>query len=415
MLELKANPGAAGIRLRKFLDAETLKDWFETDLQHLTVKQLISTLMSTKQPVMHPEVDIPGVSSADWSPTELKILSNVSVHGMDIEAYNNGVRGEPKAWRDFPKPQHEHIIFASGAVLTSSSVPGQSYDTAELLTDGHLNTDALFHHYEEKFMPLLLGLNKAAAEKGERVVINIPDFGRTDYANPYEQQIQREFPKVLRKLIETYANNLTNIHTINYFPTQGIGIDENDKDVHIDAGEGRSLHFQVETTKQGLLEFPTYLTQEQIKQQNLVVTTLVAGEPAAWPGNDIWANQYNTDESIGFASGNALSTMLAAKTLVISKPNPEYQVKYNLETGCEQFCKQENGKDVFVSHQEMIDLLGIKFVAHSYNILTIDYKDKPKLTPTPIKTAREIYGSWHKDSTSEDVDETKASTPKRSF
>ena len=401
LTEIKKNPETAGARLRLFFNEETLKDWFDTDLQDLTVKQLISTLMSTKQSGLNPETDIVGIPAADWSPTELKILSNVSLHCHDVDAYNNGAQATQMVRNDFHRPEHEHIIFVNGAVLTSSTEPGSSYDTPELIIDGQVNPDALFHYYEEKLMPVLLELNKAVAERNEKVVLNVPDFCCQNLTGPYEQQMRHEFPKALRRIIETHANQLTNIHTVNYDPFHAVGVDDNDIDVDIAAGENRTIHFQTrasqaETEPRAQLEFPACISTEQIKQQRLVVAKLVSGSPVSWPGNGIWAKKYSTDESVTFASVNALSKMLAAETLVMSKPNPEYQVKYNPETGREQFFRQENGRDKFAEHSEMIDVLGLRFVAHSYNILTIDYKEKPQFREEQQQTARATHGFWSK-------------------
>lgn len=416
--EIKANPGIAGTRLAAFLNAETLKDWFDTDLEHLTVNQFISTLMCTKKPEMHHESDAIGT---DWSATELKILSNISLHCLDTDAYNDGGKCAQATWTDFPKPQHEHVIYINSAVFTSSEKPGSSYDTPDLIVDGKPDAAAIFRHYEEKLIPCLLDLNKTAGERGEKVVLNIPDLCCQRFTGPFEQPMRQLLPRILQHILQSHAQELTNIHTINYDPAHASGIDEKDMDVDIDGGEGRKIHFQMrpfqnEKEKRAPLEFPAGFTEEQIKQQHLVIAKLISGSPVSWPGNDVWANKIGTDDSATFTSVNALSKMLSAKTFVITKPNAEYQVKYNSNTGCEQFCKQEKGADIFLEHSQAMSELGLKYVAHSYNIFTIDYLEKPQLAEEQGQSARESHSFWRSltSGKSKNKDENFPNTPSKS-
>ena len=392
--ELRIDPSKAGARLQAFLTPEVLKDWFETDLAGLTVRQLISTLMSTKQPVSHRESDVSDTMETDWSPTELQILSDVSLLALDMAAYNNG---KGRDYTDFPEPQHEHVIFLSGAILTSGSKPGNSYDTPELISGGCLNAEAFFHHYEDKLMPVLLSLNKAAAERGENIVLNIPDLASSEQTGPYELAIRQELPHVIHEILEMYASQLTNIHTVNYSPSIATGLDGSALDEDIGEGKREKIHFQirpVETEKEtrGPLEFPADITEEQIRDKHLVLAKLIVGSPTAWPGNDIWENKRSTDESVTFTSMNSLSQMLASGTLVIKKPNPEYQLKYNPETGCEQFYRKVDGLDEFCSHSEMLSVLGLKFVAHSYKIHTVACKADPLVDKAASRAAHGFWG-----------------------
>jgi len=385
LAEVKEHPEKAGARLRAFLNTETMMDWFEKDLKDITVKQLISTLMSTKPPTFHVESDRSGLLEVDWTPTELKILSNVSLHCLDSEAYNNGLIDHRE---DYPIPRHEHIVFVSGAILTSSSKPGASYDTQELIVEGVLDSEALFMHYEEKLMPVLLALNKAAIERGENLVVNLPDFSTEVSSGPYQTQIEHALPDVLQKIIEKNIGKLTNIHTIRYAHNQSVKDETLERSVKIDAGEGRNLCFEIKPAEFAPLDFPASITAEQIKAQNLVLAKIVASSPVSWPGNDVWDDELLSEESQIFVSVNALSKMLAAGTLVIKKTEPEYQVKYNPAMGVEQFCQQHLGSDVFFNHSEMRKTLGMRFVGHSYNIMTIDY------AKAPMQQSSNIHSFW---------------------
>ena len=387
LIEIKSDPKKAGIRLQAFLNAETLKDWFDKDLQDLTIRQFISTLMSTKQPGM--PADLNG-----WTPIEIAILSHVAVHCLNVDAFNNGAKSEQAEWKNFSPVQHEHIIFVNGSALTFGTA---QVDSANLLVEGQLNSDVIFHYFEEQLMPVLLAINKAAAEQNENIVLNIPYLCCQLDSDLLEEQFRREFPKALIKIVETYAQSLTHIHTVNYDSSKVTGSHNQNLDLDIAAGGNRNIHFQMrpfQTEKRGSLEFPAGLTEDQIMQQHLVVAKLVASSPLSWPGSAIWVNNDRTDESSTFTSVNALTKLLEAGTLVITKPNSEVKIKYNPTSGCEQFYRQENGRDIFFSHKEMVDVLGLKFVAHSYHIQTIDYKENAAFQKEQPQSANTPQGFW---------------------
>lgn len=318
----RLNPETMGPALTVYLESHKIVLTPET-----TAKDYIAYLMATRQPSSYAESQLGG-DNIDWKrEPELAILSRVAINFSEVLAYNNGAwhRNGSHVWEKHEDPLKIQIAVVSAALQDAAQGPDYALDAA-LLKNAEENPEAALKnfvaHYTEKLLHALRAHNDIAKERGERLVVNIPGLGTGQFAGPNAAKTRALLPRALQQIIQEHAAEFTHIHTINYDPFVSTDLEGIERDQDIPCGEGiPPIHFQIRPyldcdPKKAQLEFPSNITPEEIKSRNLRLLKFVAGDPSAYPLNDLWSiDPARITDEVGLMSSNVLAQLFEAGVL----------------------------------------------------------------------------------------------------
>jgi hypothetical protein len=296
-----------GCRLADAIPKEKIDDF-----KNISAKEQLVYLMNTRQARLFLESDTLQDGS-DWNQEETAILGDIAFCTMDTCSFNNGAHNNPydssiKTWQDHDTPLETNFLFIAGALLRNDNGKLTPDMREVLVPDGILNEDAFYKLYERRLLPGLLYQNELARRDDKKLVINIPGIGCGAFAGHYVTAVKEAFPRVLKKLFETHANQLDRIHTVNFDPYTKPKKDEfttqSDSDTKIrlmnrplmglPEGAPGSVASQLEFPKDG----------EDYTEHRLL--KIVAWDHFSFPGNDIWGDLRKTDDGVSFASSNVV-------------------------------------------------------------------------------------------------------------
>jgi len=200
------------------------KNAFSDFLKTLITDEFISSLVSTKRPVIYAENAIYG-DGWDWNPAEMHILGDCCHVVPDVKVFDNGFRRNLKKTDDYDdyKPHTKPItaIYAYvPAALLANGKDQLTADASDILTysedkGNKLDEKKFYELYKRRLLPVLRRTNRLLLDRGQKGFCRLPGLGAGAFLglnnSALKPTIKNYLLKTAQRLIEEHHKELGQI------------------------------------------------------------------------------------------------------------------------------------------------------------------------------------------------------------